>query len=94
VGAAALHEVCRRETRGRTIGRREGAPNVPQNIEHQNIEQRLQVLHDEYTVAVNNAVAEGRDDIVERLVAEFPDAALRLMSEHEAAPAGRDEDQR
>jgi hypothetical protein len=86
--------MCRRETRGRTIGRREGAPTVPQNIEQPNIEQRLQVLHDEYAAAVNNAVAEGRDDIVERLVAEFPDAALRLMGEHEAALTGRDEDQR
>lgn len=44
---------------------------------------RLHALHHDYTEAVNLAVAEGRDDIVDGLIAEYPDAALRLLrSEH------------
>lgn len=34
---------------------------------------------DEYTAAVNCAVAEGRFDVVERLADEYPDAALGVM---------------
>jgi hypothetical protein len=45
------------------------------------IEQRLRELHDEYVEAVNAAVAEDRPDLVDQLVAEYPDAALRLLTE-------------
>lgn len=44
------------------------------------IEDRLGRLHEEYVVAVNSAIAEGRDDLVEELAAEYPDAALRVMT--------------
>lgn len=40
---------------------------------------RLSALQDQYTEAVNAAVAEGRDDLVSELVADYPDAALRLL---------------
>jgi|tagenome__1003787_1003787.scaffolds.fasta_scaffold15574999_1 hypothetical protein len=44
---------------------------------------QLRLLHDDYVSAVNSAVEEGRDDLVERLVADYPDAALRIMAEHD-----------
>jgi hypothetical protein len=46
---------------------------------------RLRLLHDEYVAAVNSAVEEGREDRIALLVAEYPDAALRVMSEPDAA---------
>jgi hypothetical protein len=46
---------------------------------------RLRMLHDEYAGAVNRAVAEGRDELVGQLVADYPDEALRIMSEAVAA---------
>jgi hypothetical protein len=47
----------------------------------------LKNLHDEYVEAVNIAVAEDRDDLVEELVASYPDAALRLLTEQERPAA-------
>ncbi|MFC5951586.1 hypothetical protein ACFQH9_25300 [Pseudonocardia lutea] len=44
---------------------------------------QLRLLHDEYVSAVNSAVEEGREDLVERLAADYPDEALRIMSEYE-----------
>jgi hypothetical protein len=44
------------------------------------IEARLVALHEEYTSAINEAIGEGRDELVNQLAAEFPDAALELMS--------------
>jgi hypothetical protein len=46
---------------------------------------RLQALEDEYTFAVNAAIGENRDDLVEVLAAEYPDAALELLLRSEAA---------
>lgn len=46
---------------------------------------RLHALEDEYTAAVNSAIAEDRDDLVRELVAEFPDAALEIMGDEAAA---------
>ena len=40
---------------------------------------RLLALDEEYTAAVNAAIGEDRDDVVEQLVAEYPDAAARIM---------------
>lgn len=40
---------------------------------------RLQALEASYTVAVNEAVAEDRDDLVRELVDEYPDAMLKVM---------------
>ncbi len=42
---------------------------------------RLRMLADDYTEAVNRAIAEDREDLVERLAAEYPDAALRVLTE-------------
>jgi hypothetical protein len=40
---------------------------------------RLQALEEEYTFAVNAAVGENRDDLVDELVADYPDAALEVL---------------
>ncbi len=40
----------------------------------------LRELHDVYTDAVNRAVAEDRDDLVEDLVSEYNQEALTLMA--------------
>lgn len=42
---------------------------------------RLRALQDHYTEAVNTAVSEGRDDLVAELVADYPDAAMRMLGE-------------
>lgn len=42
---------------------------------------RLRELQDHYTEAVNAAVAEGREDVVAGLVADYPDAAVRLLGD-------------
>jgi hypothetical protein len=46
--------------------------------------QRLLALDEEYIAAVNSAVAEDRDDVVEQLVAEYPDAAAEIMADEAA----------
>lgn len=43
------------------------------------MQNELRTLQDQYIEAVNAAVAEGRDDLVSELVADYPDAALRLL---------------
>jgi hypothetical protein len=48
---------------------------------------RLRRLHDEYVAAANRAVAEGREDLLTQLVADYPDAALRVMTATDTAPA-------
>lgn len=45
---------------------------------------RLNALDQEYTAAVNSAVAEDRDDLIQQLIAEYPDAALELMNDEAA----------
>lgn len=40
---------------------------------------RLLALEEEYVFEVNTAVGEGRDDLVDQLAADFPDAALDVM---------------
>ncbi|MBL8928457.1 MAG: hypothetical protein JNM77_19840 [Pseudonocardia sp.] len=40
----------------------------------------LRELHEVYVDAVNRAVAEDRDDLVEALVSEYEGEALKLMS--------------
>lgn len=47
--------------------------------------QRLQALDEEYTAAVNAAIAEDRDDLVRVLAAEYPDAAAEIISEADEA---------
>jgi hypothetical protein len=42
--------------------------------------EQLRELHDDYAERINAAVAEGRDDLVEKLVGAYPDEALRLMA--------------
>jgi hypothetical protein len=41
---------------------------------------RLLALDDEYITAVNEAVAEDRDDLVRELVDSYPDAASRVIT--------------
>jgi hypothetical protein len=48
--------------------------------EHERIE-RLRDLHLTYVWEVNAAIGEGRDDIVRRLVCDFTDEALRLLTD-------------
>lgn len=45
---------------------------------------RLNALDNEYTEAVNAAIAEDREDLVQQLVSEYPDAALEIMSDEAA----------
>jgi hypothetical protein len=45
---------------------------------------RLQELEVSYTVAVNEAVAEDRDDLVRELVAEYPNAIAVALSQDAA----------
>ena len=45
---------------------------------------RLNALDQEYTAAVNSAVAEDRDDLIQQLMAEYPDAALEIMNDEAA----------
>jgi hypothetical protein len=45
---------------------------------------RLQALEEEYTFAVNSAVGENRDDLVEELVADYPDLALDILRDDAA----------
>jgi hypothetical protein len=47
---------------------------------HPSLDDSLRALHEQYIDAVNRAVAEGRDDLVAALVADYPDAAMALMS--------------
>jgi hypothetical protein len=41
---------------------------------------RLRDLHEAYVWEVNAAVAEGREDLIERLVDDFAEEALRLIT--------------
>ena len=49
---------------------------------------RLQALDEEYTAAVNTAIAEDRMDLVQRLADEYPDAAAEVMEPPDWAPRG------
>jgi hypothetical protein len=44
-------------------------------------DRRLRDLHDVYVWEVNAAVGEGREDLVQRLVDEYFDAAIQMMNE-------------
>jgi hypothetical protein len=50
------------------------------------LDDRLQSLHEEYVDAVNRAVAEDRDDVVEQLAAAYTDEAAALLG-HELPTA-------
>jgi len=41
---------------------------------------RLRALHEHYVDAINRAVADGRDDLVAELAADYPDEALAVMA--------------
>jgi hypothetical protein len=43
--------------------------------------QRLRELHDAYTWEVNAAIAEGREDLVWRLVDEYLESAMFMLTE-------------
>jgi hypothetical protein len=42
---------------------------------------RLRELHDDYAWEVNAAIAEGREDLVWRLVDDYAEAALRMLAD-------------
>ncbi|WP_214402121.1 hypothetical protein [Pseudonocardia lacus] len=46
---------------------------------------RLLALDQEYTAAVNSAIAEDREDLVAELADEYPDAAAKIMIADSAA---------
>lgn len=46
-----------------------------------NVVEQLRRLHEEYVEKVNMAVGEDRDDLVEVLVREYPEAARRVMQD-------------
>ncbi|HWN34961.1 MAG TPA: hypothetical protein VNP03_19570 [Pseudonocardia sp.] len=54
---------------------------------HSDIEQRLRELHDYYAFQVNVAIEEGREHMIEGLVARYPEEAARLMQEARAQAA-------
>ena len=45
---------------------------------------RLNALDEQYTAAVNEAIAEDRDDLIQQLVDEYPDAAAEIMNSEAA----------
>ena len=47
----------------------------------------LRNLHDAYVEAVNFAIGEDREDLVEELAATYPDAALRVITGDERQQA-------
>ena len=51
------------------------------------IVENLQSLHEEYVDAVNRAVAEDRDDVVEDLAAAYADEAAAIMGHTLSAAA-------
>jgi hypothetical protein len=53
--------------------------NAGPGVDNNNIEARLRALHDEYAAAVNVAIDEGRDELVDSLADEFSEVALELM---------------
>jgi hypothetical protein len=50
------------------------------SIGDEGVTRRLQMLHDHYIWEVNSAVAEGRDDLIERLVDDFLRQSMHLMT--------------
>ena len=54
--------------------------DVTESIRNLSLVEHLRVLHDDYVDAVNRAVAEDRDDLVEDLADEYTDAATALMA--------------
>jgi hypothetical protein len=53
---------------------------IAMSIADEGVTRRLQMLHDHYIWEVNSAVAEGRDDLIERLVDDFLRQSMHLMA--------------
>jgi hypothetical protein len=51
--------------------------------------ERLRELHEDYVWKVNAAIGEGREDLVWRLVDDYTEQALRLMTEEHGPVCGR-----
>jgi hypothetical protein len=45
---------------------------------------RLRELHEDFAWKVNAAVAEGREDLIDSLCAEYAEQALRILTEEPA----------
>lgn len=47
--------------------------------------QRLKALDEQYTAAVNYAIAEDRDELVQQLADEYPDAVVEVIQQESDA---------
>jgi hypothetical protein len=54
---------------------------------HTDIEQRLRELHDYYAFQVNVAIEEGREHVIDGLVARYPEEAALLIEQAQAHAA-------
>ncbi|HTF47987.1 MAG TPA: hypothetical protein VK735_11095, partial [Pseudonocardia sp.] len=54
---------------------------------HTDIEQQLRELHDYYAFQVNVAIEEGREHMIDGLVARYPEEAARLIQDAQAHAA-------
>jgi hypothetical protein len=67
-----------------TVGQREALTDPKELPMNDRTVSRLQELEVSYTVAVNEAVAEDRDDLVRELVAAYPDAIAEALAKDAA----------
>jgi hypothetical protein len=68
----------------RTVGRVEAFTDPKELPMNDRTVSRLQELEMTYTVAVNEAVAEDRDDLISDLVAEYPNAIAEVLAQDAA----------
>ena len=64
-----------RSTNAATDATATAQPAAPNSVPNPSFEDGLRALHEQYVEAVNHAVAEERDDLVEHLAAEYTDEA-------------------
>jgi hypothetical protein len=60
------------------------------SIADHGVTRRLQMLHEHYVWEVNSAVAEGRDDLIERLIDDFLRRSMHLMAGDRQRACGRE----
>ncbi len=65
---------------GTGVHRERVGQDVTESIPSGSLVEQLRALHEDYVDAVHRAVAEDRDDLVEELAREYPDAAAALIS--------------
>src|SRR3954471_17738394 len=70
---------ARRSTDAATDATATVQPAAPNSVPNPSFEDGLRGLHEQYVEAVNHAVAEERDDLVEHLAAEYTDEAMAAL---------------